>query len=177
MKKFFLAGFIALNIIGAAQKPHEYKVTATYHIPGLGGWDYISVHDGKIYQSHGGQVNILNEATGDSVGIITNTTGVHGVAFNDALNRGYTSNGRSNNVTVFDIKTNELITQIPTGENPDAIMYEPFTKTIITCNGRSKNLSVIDAATNKVVSTIDVGGKPEEAVSDEKGMLYVNVED
>ena len=42
-----------------------------------------------------------------------------------------------------------VITQIATGINPDAIMYEPFTKKIITCNGRSKNLSIIDPVTNK----------------------------
>lgn len=74
-------------------------------------------------------------------------------------------------------KTNNVITQIATGENPDAILYEPFTKTIITCNGRSKNLSIIDPNTNNVTATIDVGGKPETAVSDEKGMVYVNIED
>jgi len=135
------------------------------------------VNDGKIYVSHGTQVNILNEANGDSVSFIPNTAGVHGIAFNNELGRGYTSNGRSNNVTVFDLKTNELVTQIATGENPDAILYEPNTKNIITCNGRSKNLSVIDSKSNALVATIDVGGKPETAVSDGNGKLFVNIED
>lgn len=75
------------------------------------------------------------------------------------------------------MKTNAIIAHIATGENPDAIMYEPHTKTIITCNGRSKNLSVIDPKTNTVVATIDVGGKPETAVSDGNGKLFVNIED
>ncbi len=177
MKKLIFIGFLSISLVGFAQKTHDYKVAATYHIASSGGWDYIAVNDGKIYVSHGTQVNILNEATGDSVGIIPNTQGVHGIAFNEAMGRGYTSNGRSNNVTVFDLKTNAVITQIATGENPDAIMYDTYTKTIITCNGRSKNLSVIDAGTNTLTATIDVGGKPETAVSDEKGMLYVNIED
>ncbi|HSB92322.1 MAG TPA: YncE family protein [Flavitalea sp.] len=177
MKYSFL--FIACCLFGriSAQKGHDYKVVNTYRIASAGGWDYIVVHDGKLYVSHGNQVNILNEANGDSVGIIANTEGVHGIAFNDALARGYTSNGRTNNVTVFDANTNAVITHIDTGENPDAIMYEPFTKTIITCNGRSKNLSVIDPASNTVIKTIAVGGKPETAVSDGKGMLFVNIED
>lgn len=123
------------------------------------------------------QVNILSEDKGDSVGFIPNTTGVHGIAFDNYAGHGYTSNGRSNNVTVFDLKTNAVITQVATGENPDAIIYEPYTKTIITCNGRSKNLSVIDPKTNTVVATIDVGGKPETPVSDENGKLFVNIED
>ena len=154
-----------------------YKVVNTYHIPSAGGWDYIAVNNGKIYVSHGTQVNILDETTGDSVGVIANTNGVHGIAFNNELQRGYTSNGRSNNVTVFDLKTNKEIAQIPTGENPDAIMYEPHTKTIITCNGRSKSLSLINPLTNNVAATIDVGGKPETAASDGNGKLFVNIED
>src|SRR6476661_4671526 len=121
-----------------------YKVVKTYHIPSAGGWDYIAVNNGKIYVSHGTQVNILNKATGDSVGLIPNTNGVHGIAFNNELGRGYTSNGRSNNVTVFDLKTNAVLAEIVTGENPDAIIFEPHTQAIITCNGRSKNLSLID---------------------------------
>src|SRR4030095_5950608 len=88
-------------------QPHEYKIAKVYHIASPGGWDYIAVNNGKLYVSHGTQVNILNEETGDSIGYIPNTTGVHGIAFDEELNKGYTSNGRINNVTVFDLKTNE----------------------------------------------------------------------
>jgi YVTN family beta-propeller protein len=175
MKKLFLllSGFAFL----AAHSQSDYKVVKTYHIPSAGGWDYIAVNNGKIYVSHATQVNILSEATGDSIGVIPNTNGVHGIAFNNEMKRGYTSNGRANNVTVFDLNTNKEIAVIATGENPDAIMYEPHTKTIITCNGRSKNLSIIDPATNSVVATVDVGGKPETAASNGSGKIYVNLED
>ncbi len=115
MKQFFLLCSLTISLLSSAQKNHDYKVTATYHIASSGGWDYIAVHDGKLYVSHSTQVNILNEATGDSVGIIPNTTGVHGIAFDDALSRGYTSKGRSNNVTVFAAKTLAVIIQILTG--------------------------------------------------------------
>ena len=168
---------LVLNIGAFCQDKNDYKVVKTFHIGSQGGWDYIAINNNKLYVSHGTQVNILNEETGDSIGFIPNTEGVHGIAFNNELNRGYTSNGRANNVTVFDLTTNAVITQISTGQNPDAICYEPFSKKIITCNGRSKDLSIIDPATNKVVATIDVGGKPETAVPDAKGRLYVNIED
>jgi YVTN family beta-propeller protein len=158
-------------------QPHEYKIAKVYHIASPGGWDYIAVNNGKLYVSHGTQVNILNEETGDSIGYIPNTTGVHGIAFDEELNKGYTSNGRTNNVTVFDLKTNEVLAQIATGENPDAVMYEPFSKMIITCNGRSKNLSIIDPKQGKTIDSIDVGGKPETAASDGNGKLFVNIED
>lgn len=175
MKKFLFISLLFASLVSCAQK--GYNIVKTYHIASPGGWDYIAVNDGKLYVSHGTQVNILNEANGDSVSFLPNTAGVHGIAFDSELGRGYTSNGRSNNVTVFDLKTNAVIAQVATGENPDAIMYEPHTKTIITCNGRSKNLSIIDPKTNTIVSTIDVGGKPETAVSDGNGKLFVNIED
>lgn len=176
MKRLLFLSSILTSLLASSQN-NEYKVVKIYHIASSGGWDYIAVNNGKLYVSHGTQVNILNEANGDSLGFIPNTTGVHGIAFDNELGKGYTSNGRLNNVAVFDLKTNEVIAQIATGENPDAIMFEPHTKTIITCNGRSKNLSVIDPNTNTVVATIDVGGKPETAVSDDNGKLFVNIED
>ena len=155
-----------------------YTLSKTLKIGSPGGWDYISVApDGKIFASHGTQVNILDQKTGDSIGVIPNTTGVHGIAFDEALGKGYTSNGRLNTVTVFDLKTFAVLGQIATGQNPDAIMYDPFSKTIITCNGRSHNLTVIDAATGKVTDSIALDGKPETAVSDEAGMIFVNIED
>ena len=175
MKKLFFVSFLFVSLVSLAQQ--NYMVVKTYHIASPGGWDYITVNGGKIYVSHGTQVNILDETTGDSLGFVPNTQGVHGIAFDNQLGRGYTSNGRLNNVTVFDLKTNTVITQVATGENPDAIMFEPHTGTIVTCNGRSKNLSLIDPKTNTVLATIDLGGKPETAVSDGNGKLFVNLED
>lgn len=179
IKKFLFVTTCALSLFytGFSQNQHTFKVVKTFHIMSPGGWDYIAANSGKLYVSHGTQVNILDENTGDSLGFIPNTTGVHGIAFDETLNKGYTSNGRLNNVTVFDLKTNQVLSQIATGENPDAILYEPFSKKIITCNGRSKDLSVIDPSTGTVVATIPVGGKPEAAVSDHAGRLYVNIED
>jgi YVTN family beta-propeller protein len=176
----FLSIFILFALsknIAKAQNKTNYKLTHTFHIASAGGWDYIAVNNDKVYASHGTQVNILDENNGDSLGVIPNTTGVHGIAFDNALGRGYTSNGRLNSVTVFDLKTNAVITQIPTGRGPDAIMYEPFSKKIITNNGGSKNLSIIDPVKNIVVDSVALDGKPEEASSDGEGKLYVNLED
>jgi YVTN family beta-propeller protein len=177
--KFISSFLVCLLVITSArcQDKIDYKVRKTYPIASGGGWDYLAVNNNKLYVSHSTQVNILDEKTGDSIGVIPNTTGVHGIAFNNALNRGYTSNGRLNNVTVFDLSTNNIITQVATGENPDAIVFEPYSKSIITCNGRSKSLSVIDPSTNVVTHTIPLTGKPEEAVSDGHGKYFVNIED
>jgi YVTN family beta-propeller protein len=175
---YFSAIIICMHcfFIVHAQKS-GYHITKTFHIAGAGGWDYLAVNGRELYVSHGNQVNILDKRTGDSIGIIPNTTGVHGIAFIPAMNRGYISNGKINTVTVFELSTHKIITQIATGQNPDAILYEPFFKKIITCNGRSNDLSIIDPATETVTTTIPVGGKPETAVSNELGKLFVNIED
>jgi len=165
------------NILYAQQT--GYHIVKTFPIASSGGWDYIAVSPvtDNIYVSHGTQVNILNKTTGDSTGVILNTGGVHGIAFAPEFKKGFTSNGKMNTVTVFDIQTNAVLDQIKTGENPDAIMYDPYSKKILVCDGRSKALTVIDPATNTVISTLDLGGKPETPVSDEAGRIYINIED
>jgi YVTN family beta-propeller protein len=153
-----------------------YHLAERFHIKSNGGWDYISVNKNNLYISHGTQVNILNKKNGDSIGVIPDTKGVHGIAFVNALNKGYTSNGGADNVTVFDLSTHKVLREIPTGKNPDAIFYDDYSKKIITCNGRDASLSIIDPSTDKVVGTIALSGKPETAVSDGAGKVFVNIE-
>ena len=169
--------FFVANIF--AQEKTGLHIQQTFSIGSSGGWDYIEVGplNDWLYVSHGTQVNILNKNTGDSVSVIPNTIGVHGIAFDLVDKKGFTSNGRLNNVSVFDINTNKVLGQIATGQNPDAIIYEPFSKKVITCNGRSKNLSIIDPVNEKLIDSVDVGGKPETAVSNGTGKLFVNIED
>jgi YVTN family beta-propeller protein len=179
--KQYLLSIVALAAcvnIATAQNSGIHIIN-TFHIASTGGWDYLEVGpvNDWLYISHGTQVNVINKKTGDSVAVIENTSGVHGIAFDVANKKGFTSNGRLNNVTVFDMNTNKVLAQIATGQNPDAIIYESFSKKIITCNGRSKNLSIIDPVLNKTIDSVDVGGKPETPVSDGQGKLFVNIED
>src|SRR6201996_1064017 len=162
-----------------AQKTTGFKVLNDYKIPSVGGWDYITV-DGankRVYVSHGTQVNVIS-TTGDSIGYIPKTNGVHGIALVHDLNKGFTSNGRTNSITVFDLKTLAVTGEIAlTAKNPDAIFYDDFSKKIITCNGGSHDLSFVDPATEKTVATVQLGEKLETAVSDGKGKIFVNGED
>lgn len=151
----------------------------TYNIGGAGKWDYLLADPGsnRLYISHGTRVHILNEQTGDSVGIIQNTLGVHGIALVNGLKKGYISNGKTGDCTVFNTRTNLETGRIKTGENPDALFYDDFSKKLFVFNGRSLNATVIDPQTDKVIATIPLGGKPETGVSDGKGKIYVNIED
>jgi len=109
--------------------------------------------------------------------IFRNTNGVHGIAVADKLGRGFTSNGRDNSVTIFDLKTLKTLDTVKVGKNPDAIIYDAATKRVFAFNGGSSDATVIDAASGKIAGTIALGGKPEFAASDEKGMVFVNIED
>jgi YVTN family beta-propeller protein len=169
----------ALPFQSWAQKTTGFKVLNDYKIPSVGGWDYITV-DGtnkRVYVSHGSQVNVIS-TTGDSIGYIPRTTGVHGIALVESLGKGFTSNGRANSITVFDLKTLTATGEIVlSAKNPDAIFYDDFSKKIITCNGGSKDLTFVDPATEKVVATVPLGDKLETAVSDGKGKIFVNGEE
>jgi YVTN family beta-propeller protein len=179
-KVFFISILILVVVLTkvAAQSPNGFHLLKTFHIAIAGKWDYIAVGPGnnRLYVSHGTQVNILNETTGDSIGVIENTEGIHGIAFDKENNKGFTSNGKSNTVSVFDLSTNKVVVKISTGDDPDAILYDAYSKKIVTCNGHSNNLSVIDPLENKVVATIPLEGNPETAVSNDQGKLYVNIE-
>ena len=60
---------------------------------------------------------------------------------------------------------------------PDALVYEPLTRHVFVFNGGSGDASVLDAVTRAVVATVPLGGKPEFAVADDKGTVFVNLED
>lgn len=164
----------------SAQSTSGYHVAKTFHIASSGGWDYPSAHQSsnKLYLSHGNQVNIVDKQTGDSLGFIPNTIGVHGIAFADAFGKGYTSNGRANNVTVFDLKTGKELKQVATGKNPDWILFDGFSKKIITSNHSGGDLTVIDPVNDSVVATIPIiGNKLETIVTDNAGKIFINAED
>ena len=173
-------GFIVclLAICFCANAQQSMKVVSVYPVSGNGRYDYLALSKtGKLYVSHGDQVNILDEKTGKEIGVIQGLSGVHGIAFDYENNKGFISNGTANNVSVFDLNSDKVTNTIATDKNPDGIIYEPFTKTIITGNGKGSSLSIIDPKTEKVIRTVSLdGAKPETAVSDGKGLLFVNLE-
>ena len=120
---------------------------------------------------------VIDADSGKPVGDIPDTPGVHGIALAPEFGRGFVSNGREGTVTVFDLKSLKALSKIKVGDNPDAILYDPASKRVFTFNGRSDDVTAIDAAKGTVVGTIKVDGKPEFAASDEKGEIFVNIED
>lgn len=184
MKKFcfalsclILAGF---SFSFSQVVPSKYTISNKIHLEGEGGWDYLSVDDlaSRLYISHGTIVQVVDLTTNKLVGTIPDTKGVHGIAIAADLGKGFISDGRDSAVTIFNLKTLEVTGKVKvTGANPDAILYDPFSKKVFTYNGRSSNATVLDAQTGRVIGTIALPGKPEFSATDKNGKVFVNIED
>lgn len=169
--------FLALLLLATSLFADE-KIVNRVHIGGEGGWDYVTVDSGsrRLYQSHGDRVVVLDLDKHTVVGEILDTPGVHGVALSPE--RGFISAGKTNAVIVFDRDSLKRLGEWKTtGDNPDAILYDPHSRHLFTFNGRGKNATVFDAKSGEVLATIDLGGKPEFAATDQRGRVFVNVED
>jgi DNA-binding beta-propeller fold protein YncE len=157
-----------------------FKLYKKVPVPGNGGYDYLKIDASsrRLYVSHGNSVNVFDLDAEKLIGSIDNLAGVHGIAIAPAFHKGFISDGKANSVVVFDLKTLKVIKSIAiTGKDPDAIMYDPFSKRVFTFNGDSQDASVIDVESLKQVGEIPLGGTPEFAVSDEEGKIYNNSED
>ena len=172
---------ITFNLTTKAQtKSSTYKIVNKIHLEGNESWDYLTVDDAsdRLFVSHGNIVQVVDLKSNNIIATIKDLHGVHGIALANDLNKGFITNGKDSSLTVFNLKTYDVITKISvTGKNPDALLYDEFTHRVFVYNGRTSNATVIDANTNKIIGTIKLEGKPEESVSDGKGKIYVNVED
>ena len=182
--KVFIAICLVCGIYDAAlpayaQTNGHYHLLNTISVGGEGGWDALTVDSAahRLYVSHATHVVVIDTSTDKVVGDIPNTNGVHGIAIAEKFGRGFTSNGRDNTVTIFDLKTLAPLGTVKTDKNPDIIIFDPASRQVFCFNGGSNNATVIEAETGKVSGTIALGGKPEFAVSDGKGTVFVNIED
>ena len=163
----------------SAPSPSRYHLAKKLNLGGEGGWDYLTFDSRKrrVFISRGTHTLVV-DADGKKVGDIPNTQGVHGIALAPEFNRGFTSNGRSNTVTIFELSNLKTIREIDVkGQNPDAILYDAASRRVFTFNGRSHDATAIDAKTGEIAGNIPLAGKPEFAQIDGKGHIYANIED
>ena len=176
---YLAAALLSSALFAAAAADGGYSVTKKIPVAGQGSFDYLSVDEGarRLYVSHGTQVEVLDIDSGTVVGTIPKTPGVHGIAIAPEVGHGFVSNGQAATVTIFDLKTLKPIADVPTGQKPDAIIYDPATSRVFAFNGGSNSATVIDAATGKVAGTVNLDGGPEFAAADGKGYVFNNLED
>ncbi len=178
IKLFFF--FLAFSPFFAAAQTSPYMSDKSIPLTGNGGYDYAYIDQAKhiLYASHGTEVNVVDLQSEKQVAVIGHMQGVHGIAVVDNLNRGFISDGKGRAVIAFDTKTFQVIKTIPiTGEDADAIIYDPFSKKIMVFEGDANAAVVVDPETLKQTASIKLGGAPEFAVADGQGLVYNNLED
>ena len=168
---------VVAPLIGYSQ---TFKVEK-YDIKGEGGTDYVATEaaTGRVFVSRGTHMMVIDGASGKVLGDIPNTPGVHGAGIATKAGHGFTTNGGDQTVTMFDLKTLDVIKQIKVGPGLDGIMYdEPDDKIILTNHSRPiGTLTAIDPKSGDIVATVELEDTaPEGAAADGKGHIFVNNE-
>ncbi len=170
-----------LAVAGFAKQPTpetNYKVIRTAKVGGEGGFDYVyaDVDGRKLYVARSGtapRVSVFNLDTLESVGEIAKTN-ARGAATNAKYHHGFSS---SSPVAMWDSKTLEMVKTIPVEGRPDGILNDDFNNRVYIFSHSAPNVTVIDAKDGAVLGTIDLEGAPEQAATDGKGHIYVDIED
>src|ERR1700674_2841017 len=182
MRRFcFAVGIAMLASIGLAQQAPTagpYRVLRTAKVGGEGGFDYVWADAAarRLYIPRSGptgRITVFNLDTLELVGEIPNVNG-HGAVVDPKSNHGFVT---SKPFEMFDSKTLAKIKTIDVQGNPDGIFFDAFNERVYDFSHAPPHVTVIDATDGSVVGTIDLGGMPEQAVSDGKGHLYIDIED
>jgi len=186
MRRFtliFAAAIAVSAALGLAQSAGPYKIIKTAKVGGNGGFDYVNADpDGRrLYvarradQASGqaARINVYNLDTLAPEGQVPDVS-AHGAVIDSKSGHGFAS---SKPVAMFDTKTNTVIKSIDVQGSPDGMLFDPFDRHVHVLSHSAPNDTVINGADGTVVGTIDLGGAPEQAQSDGKGTMYVDLED
>jgi YVTN family beta-propeller protein len=185
MRRFCLSLAVSVTISAlsagfAQQAPSTgpYKVLKTAKVGGAGGYDYVYADAAgrRLYIARTGpmpRINVFDLDTLDPVGEIS-TTNAHGVVVDAKSNHGFAS---TKPILMFDTKTLARIKTIDVQGNPDGMLFDPADQRAYVLSHSAPHVTVIDAKEGTVLGTIDLGGMPEQAATDGKGHLYIDLED
>lgn len=115
-------------------------------------------------------MTVFDTKTRKVVGDVKELKRVHGVLAVPELHRIYASATGTNELSVIDDQTLQVVARVKTGDYPDGIAYASKEKKLCVSNLHGKSDTVIDANTNKVLTTISLdapaGNTQYDAVSD-----------
>ena len=177
---FVLAAAIAMvSSVGLAQHgAGPYQILKKATVGGEGGFDYIfaDVPARRLYIPRNGamgQLMVFNLDTLEPAGSIP---GIHsgGAVVDPKSGHGFST---TKPLTMWDAKTLQVIKTIDVDGRPDGIMLDPYNERVWVLSHQQPYATIIDAKEGTVVGTMDLGGGPEQAVSDGKGTMYINISD
>ena len=174
-----LAIFASLGLAQQTMGAGPYKLLKTVKVGGTGGFDYVYADSAerRLYIPRSGptpRITVFDLDTLKPVGEIPNES-AHGAAVDPKSHHGFAT---SKPVVMWDTNTLKTIKTIDVEGNPDGILFDPFNQRVYIWSHRAPNATVIDTKDGTVVGTIDdLGGAPEQAATDGKGHLYIDIED
>ena len=172
-------------LASAALLPHSswaqdgpYKILATTKVGGEGGMDYVTAdpEGRRLYVARSGpagHIGVFDLDTLKQVGDIPKVS-AHGATVDTRYGHGVAT---SKPVVFFDSKTLAVIKTLDVQGNPDGYLTDSTDDHMYILSHAAPNVTVIDAKDGTILGTIDLGGAPEQAVSDGKGHLYIDIED
>jgi DNA-binding beta-propeller fold protein YncE len=166
-------------IVAVATSVASADTVQRWNLGGTGGWDYLTADAAthRLYVPRSDHVMVVDTRDGHVIGTVPGTEGIHGVALDAKTGKAYTSNGRSNSVTKFDVASLKVEGTYPvSGQGPDTIIFDESSNEIWTFNGKSHDATVL-ATDGHIVATVALAGKPEFAVSDAHGTIFLNDEE
>ena len=176
----FALSIFAIVILGryTAAQNGPYKVLATTKVGGAGGFDYVTADSvgRKLYIARSGPAGHVAAFDLDTLapdGDIPNVSG-HGATVDTKYGHGFIT---SKPVVMFDSKTLAVIKTLDVQGNPDGYLDDPYNNRVYILSHVEPNVTVIDARDGAILGTIDLGGAPEQAATDGKGHLYIDIED
>ncbi|HYL62403.1 MAG TPA: hypothetical protein VE077_07250 [Candidatus Methylomirabilis sp.] len=185
-RPIFLAVALASGIaISASVVPAQtastsgpYKVLKTAKVGGEGGYDYIfaDVKARRLYIPRGGEAGQLTVFNLDTLEPAGSIPGIRsgGATVDPKSHHGFST---TKPLTMWDSDTLKVIKTIDVDGRPDGILFDPFNERVWVLSHQAPHATIIDAKQGTVVKTLDLGGAPEQAVSDGKGTIYVNITD
>jgi DNA-binding beta-propeller fold protein YncE len=180
-KKLTIVGMALFATSGSlAKQPAVPAYSVVADIPGPDGrWDLLSVDPvaERLYVAQSDGVLAVDLASGKATPNLVPSVRGHDAMVIPGTTRVISSNGGANTVTIFEGATGRVIATLPVGTRPDAIAWDPATRTVWVMTPGSGGISVVDPVGAKVIDTIAVGGSLELGAADGRGRLYVNVED
>jgi DNA-binding beta-propeller fold protein YncE len=169
---------LTLAGIARAQEKGPYNIVKIQLVGGDGGFDYVTADpDGRnlfvARSGPAGHIGVFNLDSLAQVGDIPGTS-AHGAAVDTATGHGFAT---SSPVTMFDAKTFAIMKKIDVQGHPDGYLNDPYNHHFYILSHAEPNITVLDDKDGSILGTINIGGAPEQAATDGRGKIYVDIED
>jgi len=176
LHRILSAAALTACLVGAQSGP--YKILKSAKVGGAGGFDYVYADSAgrKLYVARSGspgRMTVFNLDTLEPAGEIADVS-AHGAVVSTKSGHGFAS---SKPVVMFDSKTVQLIKKIDVDGGPDGMLYDPFNDRVWVLSHRAPNATLLNASDGSIAGTIDLGGAPEQAATDGKGKVWIDIED